>query len=188
MKKFLLGLIFIIAVSFAGDIKPNGISQGDLYTLLNNLVIAQNYKCLGDTGVTPSATGATLNVTTTTNYINSGLNYSLTPSSSVSIVAGNSTSQSRSKFSYSATNPSNYYGVHINGSGRYYFNDSRTNYYAPAVSGYTCIAQIKVTLTSANTAGFTLGTTAWSAASQNYTVYDTATLTSGKNKVSLTGL
>lgn len=186
MKKFIILCLFL-SLSFAGNIQPNGINQGDLYTLLNNVRYSLVNYTGGSASVTPSATGPTINIQATYNYVVNGLNYSASPSSSIAVVAGNSTARARTKQTYAVT-PINYYGIYVNASGQYYFNDSRANYQPAGIEGYAPVGAIKVQLTSTNTAGFTLGTTNWSATSQSVTVQNIATFTSGPSKVSLTGL
>lgn len=186
MKKYLLGLFLVLAVSFAGDIKPNGIGQGDLYTLLDNLVYAQMNRPLADLGVTASATAnATFSMPTTCSYVNGGYLYTL--NTSTNILAYTKSSASSVKRTYAAS-PISYFVLNVNSSGAYYISSSFGNYLPPKVEGYTPLGGAKVTLSSGNTAGFTLGTTAWNAATQNVTYFDLSAYPTGKSKVSLTGL
>lgn len=185
MKKVLL-ILALIGVSFAGDITANGMNQGDLYKLLDNLTYSRMYQPLGKAGLTysPAAT-ANFKTANAISYVNNGVIYSL--AATANLLAKTTSSASAVKRTY-ATYPTSYYVVNVNSSGAYYISSSFGDYLPPKVAGYTPIGAVKVALTSANTAGFTLGTTLFNAASQNVTFYDISAINSGSSKVSLTGL
>lgn len=198
MKKFLIGLLIVlgmVSTSFAGNIEINGINQGDLYTLLDNLTYSRMYQNLGGFNVTANNVASTnfqidviadtTTVSPTLVYVNNGYLYALTVSSDIKSYTKSTASSV--KRTYSAI-PTSYFVLNVNGSGAYYITSSYGNYLPPKLDGYTPLGGAIVALDSDNTAGFTLGTTAWNAASQNVTFFNLSAYPTGASKVTLTGL
>lgn len=185
-KSLIILLISLISLVFAGNIEPNGINQGDLYKLLDNLVYSRMYMPLTDAGVTASATAnATFSMPTTINYVAGGYLYTALPSTN--ILAYTKSSASAIKRTLAKT-PVSIFVLNINSAGAYYISSSYGNYLPSRVNGYTPLGGAKVTLTAGNTAGFTLGTTKWNAATQNVEYFDLSGYATGASKVSLTDL
>lgn len=186
MKKFIITILSLFAFAAAGDIVPNGIGQGDLYTLLKNLVDSRMYMNCSDMGVTANnAASANFAVTATGNFINNGYMYTQTPSTDVKAYTKSAYSSITRTYS---TFPVSYYVLNVNSSNSFYVSSSLGDYLPPKVAGYTPIGGVRVSLSSDNTNGFTLGTTTWNATSQNYSFFDVSAFPTGQGKVSLTGL
>lgn len=186
MKKIVITILLVLGVSLAGDIKPNGIAQGDLYTLLDNLTYSRMYMPLADCGVTANnVASANFSMPTTMSYVNGGYLYSANPSTDITAYTKSTASAVKRTL---AVTPVSTYVLHISAAGAYYITSSYGNYMPPKLDGYTPLGGAVVTLTTGNTAGFTLGTTAWNAASQNVTYFDVSAFPNGASKVSLTGL
>lgn len=186
MKKLLIGLLIIASFSFAGNITKNGMNQGDIYTILDNLVKAELYAPLGRCVLTKGAQ-TTVNTTTTINFYNNGKIYTLAPSTNIKLVKVDLAAY---RFYRSSAASTVNFGVHINSAGtKAVVNRADGANTQPGyVSGYTPIGVIEVGLTSTNTAGFLVGTTSWGAPSQNVVVHQVGKFNAGKNKLSLIGL
>lgn len=185
-KKILALLAIVISVSFAGNITPRGMTQGDLYTLLDNVTKAQLYHTLGAPVLGIADGKATANTTTAIKFVNNGNICSLAASTNMKPVK---TGLATSRFYRTSKITTNNYGVHVNAAGTVaVVNRANTNVQPGYVAGYTPIGVIEVGLTSTNTAGFLFGTTLWNAASQNVVVRQVNAFTSGANKLSLQGL
>jgi len=184
MFKFLIGILVIASIAFAGDLKPNGMAQGDVYTLLKNVVQTQLYCPMASAALSQASSpnSANLLTATTINYANNGILYSLASSSNIDF-SGTTTKQTYANL------PTAYYGVNVNASGIVYLNSqSNGAWQSTAIDGYTTIGYVKMELDSDNTVGFTSGTTDWDASSQNATYYNVYTPSSGRSKVKLTDL
>jgi len=88
MKRFLTLLLFLAMTvsSFAGEITPNGISQGDLYQWLYNATTALNNGTLSDMGVTYAS--ESLVITTGGAYKINGTIYTSTASNTLEFSSG----------------------------------------------------------------------------------------------------
>jgi hypothetical protein len=188
MKRLLVSLLVLVGLTFAGDLDPNGINQGDLYTLLNNLHYAELYQTLGSADIATVNSSTSLNVATAIEYKNNGKIYNL-GSAAFPVTAGMLVGSAEDQHTYSAAVPTVIYGIHVDSSGAYKVNRSNGDWFPSIIDGYTPLAAIEVTLDSDNTAGFTAATTDWdTTTSMNIVIYDLGVMSSGQNKVKMKDL
>lgn len=188
MKKLLLILMLSFSMTaFAGDLKPGGMLDGDMYNLFNNLNNSVQYGCYGPVGLAISAT-STLNVliATTTNYTSNGVWKSLASSANIVpvVATGSFTTQAASTYRK--------YLLVVNSSGAFRFIEGNSsaiadNAYLPKlIAGYTPIGYVQILTAAATT--FKLGTTHLSDSGITDTYVDLRAINSGKSALSLTGL
>lgn len=197
-----LVLSLLATGAFAGDITPNGMSQGDLYTFLSNVVTIVNAQKasanlilsggqnqpLGNPAMVSGGTAsATFTTTVAISYVIDDALYSLAASSPLGIATAPAAQ---------VATTSCIYLVSVTAAGGYTWTKGANVAYgstpvAPAVPADTCpIAEIKVDLTGA-ASSFTLGTTAHNAGGTTVTVTNVRwprTGTSAPSSVSTTDL
>ena len=193
MKKLILMLVLFSLFSvnaFAGDLKPGGMQDKDMYNLFNNLNNSIMNGCMGDVGlagaVSPNPTD-NIRTTATVNYTIGGVWYSLGASANIDTatsLGGIITSQNALTYVK--------YMVCVNSSGAYKIIRGLPDAIAADAligllpSGYAAIGYFQV-YTAASTT-FKLGTTLLNATGITTTYVDLRAINSGKSAVSLTGL
>lgn len=192
MKKILLVLLLLFsmsAVSFAGDILPNGFTQEDQYSYMVNLKNSIMNGCYGDAGLGIAAGASSMNVltTTTVSYTVNGVWHQLVPSASISISSdyvGTIAAQPVSTYCK--------YLVSVASTGEYAISKGNVVAYSalsvlPELpSGYAAIGYFQVATGASAT--YTPGTTTLNATGVTTTYVDLRAVNSGKSAVSLTGL
>jgi len=190
MKKILIcliGLMFAVP-AFAGDLKPGGMQDGDMYDLFTNLKNSVMNGCYADGGLgMDAASSANIETTATISYTIDGVWYSKVASGSISVSGKyNGTPASQNVSTYAK------YLVCVNAAGN--FSIIKGNEHAiaanallPALpSGYAAIGYFQI-LTS-STVTYKPGTTRLDATGVTDTYVDLRALNSGSGKVGLTGL
>lgn len=190
MKKILFFFLamFVSIPAFAGDLKPGGMLDGDMYNLFNNMKNAVMNGCYGDAGLgMDAASSANIETTATISYTIDGVWYSKVASGSISVAGKyNGTPASQNVSTYAK------YLVCINAAGNFLIKKGNEHAIASEAllpllpSGYAAIGYFQI-LTSASVT-YKPGTTRLDATGVTDTYVDLRALNSGRGAVSLTEL